>query len=342
MISPLRALTVVEAQSPDCTIGEALAVSFCTRIAASLGAKVLRETPGGSDVTDIPEALSAFLHFGKAERPESGALKDDAPLMALVANRTFVDALPPGDLPAIAVAIGSTAEVRDRPSSEFTLMARSGVLDLIGEAGRTPLPLPGHQPAYAAGLAAYAGLAAAMVRLGRSGGNSERVDVTILDTLLWLNWKSVLSSAWGRPSPTRQGRLGEWPMLRCADGWMACVYRDVDWPALKTLVGDPRLEDERFATRAGRESSRSALFDIIEAAFLRQTRAELTAAAMAFRIPLGPVLDPAELRDDDHYGSRDVFENIKLQDGSVAVLPRLPVKWLSEQPNPGICQEHGA
>lgn len=50
-------------------------------------------------------------------------------------------------------------------------------------------------------------MAAATFRVAQAPGTRERVDVNILDTLLWLNWKSVLSATWHRPPPRRQGRL---------------------------------------------------------------------------------------------------------------------------------------
>ncbi len=58
----------------------------------------------------------------------------------------------------------------ERPASEFTVMALGGLLDMVGDPARAPLALGGHQAAYAAGLAAYTGIAAVLCR-PRVGGN---------------------------------------------------------------------------------------------------------------------------------------------------------------------------
>lgn len=334
MIAPLEGMTVIEARSSECSVSVALALSFCTRIAASLGAQVYGCSWSEKMRYGPTSSLSAFLGAGKAtcDATEIGKMRQDATSpIALVADRAFIDASALDTRPSILVSLSDTAFESDARSSEFTLMARSGILDLIGDPAKSPLPLPGHQPAYAAGLAAYTGMAAAMIRTAGMLDSQERVDVNILDTLLWLNWKSVLSAAWKRPSPRRQGRIGEWPMLRCADGWMALVFRDVEWPALKKLVGDPRLDNSCFETRASREANRTTLFDIVEEMFCRHTRAELTTAALALRVPLGPVLAPHELREDSQYQARNVFEPVQVEGGDLWLLPKLPVNWITPQ-----------
>ena len=161
------------------------------------------------------------------------------------------------------------------PASEFTVLALGGVLNMIGEPDREPLRLGGHQAAYAAGLSAFTGLVAALC--GAARATPEVVRVSLLETAVWLNWKNVATVATGGEAPGRTGRAADWPVLRCADGWVALVYQDADWPAIRELANnDPRLADPAFATAAGRRSRAGEIASIIERYLANMTRAEST------------------------------------------------------------------
>lgn len=327
MSAPLSGITIIEATGVNTPPAVAIAAGFCAKLAAGLGATVLLSAelarrPG------LPDPLRAFLDKGKmvGARDEVAQSAD-----AAIGDARAVDRL--GDSsPPILVALGAANTAPQQGlETEFSLAARTGVLDMIGDPDRAPLPLPGHQPAFAAGLAAYTGLAAALLRRRLDSSYRERVDANIEDVLLWLNWKSVLGESWGVETPTRKGRLTEWPILRCADGWAALVYRDVEWPALKRLVDDSRLDEQRFESREGRHEYRAELFDIVEAAFARFSRAELTRRSLELRLPIGPVLEPHELLTDAQYMSRNIFERLTLGDGTTRPVPRLPVIWHKPQ-----------
>jgi len=97
------------------------------------------------------------------------------------------------------------------------------------------------------------------------------------------------------------------------------VYQEKDWPPLRDLIGDPRLHDPRFASGPSRTANRAALLKVIGPWFAARTRAEITAAAQARRVPLGPVKWPAELLDDAQYRARGFLA----PDG----MPVLPAAW---------------
>ncbi|MCS6891919.1 MAG: CoA transferase [Rhodovarius sp.] len=270
-------LSAQAAQSPH-----GLAAAMAGRLAAAFGAEVYRP-----DGPRAPKgALGRFLDAGKRIGPAPAAV--DAAM---------------GDSGALA---GVSAPVilrfsvfgpgQDPPMSEFGLLALSGLLDIVGEAEGSPWPLAGHQPAYAAGLAGLAALLAAL----RAGGE-ERIEVSLFDVTCWLNWKVAAAMLVLGRIPRRGGARADWFTLPAADGHIALVYQEKDWPALREMLG---LSDPRFDTRAGRLALRREFEAAIRPWFAARTREEITREAQARRIPIGPVRHPAELLSDPQYLAR--------------------------------------
>lgn len=357
MTRPLSGVTVVQAASEGCGLGLRLSAALAGRIAADLGADVvLVEPPEGDPLRRIPpmagdvSALFAFLSAGKRsvvlppaadalERLLGGAavlitdggLARQAALIAALGAR-----LPPSTPRAAAVLtmLGVDAPP-DAPASEFTVMALSGVLDIVGEPDRQPLRLGGHQAAYAAGLAAYTGLAAALCGGPSAKDVPEVVRVSMLETSIWLNWKSV-TNAWATGQATRRSGAGaEWQVIRCADGWVALVYQEGDWPALCKLAGDPRLAAPGYATRELRVGHFGTVAAIIEESFAGMTRRQIHASAQAQRLPLGPVWSEKDLVEDPHNVARGFMASVMLPGGTAVPIPRLPVLWNGESFPPG-------
>jgi crotonobetainyl-CoA:carnitine CoA-transferase CaiB-like acyl-CoA transferase len=168
------------------------------------------------------------------------------------------------------------------------------------------------------------------------GNAAETVHVSLLETAVWLNWKNVATAEGGGAAPSRAGRDSAWPIVRCADGWVALVYRDEDWPTMRELAGnDPRLADPAFAKLAGRQARAAEIASIIEEHFSRLTRAQLHALSMKHKLPLGPVSTPAEALQDPHHLAREFFSTVRLDAQQRVTLPRLPVLWSGEAFLPG-------
>jgi crotonobetainyl-CoA:carnitine CoA-transferase CaiB-like acyl-CoA transferase len=341
-MKPLEGIRVIEVYGPDAALALRLAGSLTGRILADLGAQVsFGEPPEGDVLRRVPpftagggSATFAFLSAGK----HAIRLPDDPAQLIAAHDGAIIDAggfarwCGQAALPAMAVLSMASHGAH---ASEFTVLALSGVLDIVGDPEREPLRLGGHQAAYSAGLSAFTGLLAALC-LARAGAGAPRtVHVNLLDTLLWINWKSVIAGQVAANSPSRQGRAAEWQVLGCADGWLALVYQATDWPALCDLVGDPRLHEERFATVAARRENGRELAALIEAGLSHHTRDEIRSLALARRLPLGPVWSPAELLQDRHYLSRGVFFPAIMPEGAAGMMPSLPVVWNGARFAPG-------
>jgi crotonobetainyl-CoA:carnitine CoA-transferase CaiB-like acyl-CoA transferase len=327
--APLAGIAIVEALSAACPLALRLSASLAGRIAADLGARVVMlEAEGGSPLRrtgpflqDGSSALFAFLAAGKLSATDQPSVA--APLLsradAVIADTQRRDLPQSGPVQVLLSMLAPAAQASAAaaaPHSAFTIMALGGMLDIVGDPRRPPLRLGGHQLAYAGGLAAYAGLVSALLR--RPAPETARV--SLLDVAVWLNWKSVASVACMGAVLSRPGRTAEWPMLRCADGYVALVYQPPDWPALCRLCGDERLNETRFAEPAGRRTHALALADIIESAVGHLTRHELQERALSLRLPLGPVWDTAELKRDPQLLARNFLLAMR-------GIPRLPVLW---------------
>ncbi|MBF9233848.1 CoA transferase [Microvirga alba] len=322
----MSGVTLVETTATDAPEALVHAAGLCGRMAADLGARVIRiEDPGSK-----PSSADLFLHTGKERlstqpRNRAALIADFAKEAdALIVDPASFAAMPEQSCSAIAVILAMSRDAPER-GSEFTVEARSGLLDLVGDPTREPLRLGGHQIGYSGGLAAYLGMIAALLRrkAGLPGGP---VHVDLLDVAVWLNWKTLSTASRTGRAPTRAGAAAEWSVVACSDGYVALVYRVQEWEALKTATNDVRLNDERFQTAAGRRLHRGDLNTILADIFSSKTRSEIRAMALSKKLPLGPVWTPDELRDNPHMIARNFLYLVETGEAPVP-MPTLPVKW---------------
>ena len=341
-------LEVGNAQAPICL---RLATSFAGKIAAELGAKVVKLEPFGGDpiryappfLPSGPEgersALFKFLNTGKTTllMPSDSA-----------AARTAVDALLGARVDGVLLEEDNElrasfaehplalVEIAGWPAgtpavarlSEFTALALGGLLDMIGDPDRKPLRLGGHQASYSAGLSVFTALMALLAERD-TGRRPPPARVSLIETAMWVNWKAIAGiDDEGKP-PTRQGNQSEFQAVRCLDGWIAVVFSVTQFENLRDLVNSPALHHQKFATREGRLKHMPELYRYLEPWFAARTRAEVYQEAQRRGVPLGPVCTPADLITDPQNVARGFI--VSLADASVsgARVPRLPVLWSS-------------
>ena len=180
---------------------------------------------------------------------------------------------------------------------------------MVGEPDRKPLRLGGHQAAYAAGLTAFTGLAAALAARDAKQ-NPPAVRVSLAEVLQWVNWKAASGADASGISPGREGKKSEFQIVPCRDGHVAIVYTVTQWPATRALIADARLDNPKFNTRAGRRQHIGELYAILTPWFADKTRAEIQKRAQANGVPFGPVFSPAELLDTEQYVARGFFADV--------------------------------
>lgn len=311
--------TLLEAPTRDCPLPLRIAMAMTGRIAVDLGARVVKVVGSdgdplfglgarGSEEGALSRFLSArkqTLHLGDVKGNALAAIAADTD--AVITNRA--SNREGGDLPSdVVVELSCFANDDAGKVSEFTVAALAGLLSMVGDPDREPLKLAGHQPAYALGLSAYLGLAAALYARDFGGATRrEIVRANLMDTIVWLNWKAIPMPGADAEPQMRAGAGGEWQVVRCADGYVAIVYQEADWERLCTALDDPRLRDPALAVRVGRLREAGRVASLIEENLLHLTRAEIRQLAIEHRLPLGPVWSPSELTTDTQYAGREFF-----------------------------------
>jgi crotonobetainyl-CoA:carnitine CoA-transferase CaiB-like acyl-CoA transferase len=336
---PLQRFTVLEVNDRDVPLCLRLATSLAGKIAADLGASVIKlEPPQGDPVRRAPpflpqgeSALFQFLNTSKRSVTlESGILAKllgtaDAVLFeepASIAPLARAGRATPIEIAAFPVEMDASA----RPVSEFTLLALSGLLHMVGEPDRKPLRLGGHQASYAAGFTAFTGLAAALAARD-AGQRPPSVRVSLAEVLQWVNWKAASGAEATGASPGREGQNSEFQVVPCRDGHVAVVYTVTQWPATRSLIGDPRLCDSKFDTRTSRRKHVAELYAILLPWFAGRTRAEIQCEAQAKGVPFGPIFSPAELLETEQYVARGFLADLEHPRLGTLRMPQLPVQW---------------
>ncbi len=271
------------------------AVRFATRTAAELGATTSRKG-------DAPERGFGFYDVDEAQTrtdPLAWALAapPDTLRVVLVAGEDHVDLGEGASVVSVAMEPWHTEE---------TLFAESGIATLLGDPEREPLVPSANFGAHTIGYAAFAALAGIAARWRRFGkGDSATVDGP--GVLAWVNWKAAVSASLGREM-NRRGHRAEWPIVTCADGEIALVYTERDWQPLVELVGDPQLEEGRFATFQGRAENRDAYLAILRKWCRRRTKSELMQLFLEHAIPAAPVSTVFDLPHDPLLRHRESFQ----------------------------------
>src|SRR6195256_1465936 len=317
---PLARFTIVEANDADVPLCLRLATSLAAKIAADLGADVLKiEPPGGDPVRSAPPFLpqggSALFQFlNTSKRSLVLDLKTDAGRASLARLLDKADAClfeePASVAPLLRASRATPIEIAARAVSGLVIRALGGRMHMVGEPERKPLRLAGHQASYAAGLTAFTGLAAALAARD-AGQKAPTVRGSLAEVLQWVNWKAASGAQASGVSPGREGRNSEFQIVPCRDGHVAVVYTVTQWPATRALIGDRRLKDPKFVTRASRRKHIAELYDIITPWFADKTRAEIQHAAQSKGVPFGPIFSPAELLDSEQYVTRSFLAEMK-------------------------------
>ena len=335
---PLSGRLVVEHSHAGASPVTRRAIAIAGRIAADLGATVVRDLSAGGGDGDAACGMVAGrfldagkLTFGGARKPGDASVLDALP-RAADAVLTDASELPP-DLARAAVRVVVASGVPTDlgvPEHEVTdtmVLALSGLLDIVGHAGEAPVPLGGAQAAGLAGLAAFSGLVAALAAGGR-----ETVHVSAVETCLWSNWKSYAERLYMGRTPTRQGKLAEWQALPCADGFATLIFLEKDWPAVCRMIGDPRLAVPPLDTQAGRRADMSRVYEIVRPWYALRTRAEIRRLAAAEGLPIAPVLTVGEVIDDRQYAAQRFFAPPAGDDAARAArVPTIPTVWSGER-----------
>lgn len=297
------------------------AAATAGRLAAQMGASVWGSGAGG---------LGPDRAFTVGKRRATPEMLDDPLGWAAASERRILlaaaDTGVGGDTGIGGDRVNAVRITGEGWHTEATLFAASGLADLFGDPVGAPVIPSGE---WAAGTIAYAALGAlASAQALSARGDGDVIDVDGIEALRWVNWKAP-AMAWAGSPVTRQGAAAEWPVLRCADGFVAFVFTARDWKRLVEMVDDDRLRDERFRRSKDRSALRSEYVAVLAEWAATRTKAQLDDLFHRHAIPGASVARPEDLLSDPTLVFREVF-SVESVDGVDVPVPSAPVRVRSE------------
>ncbi|MFJ3503703.1 CaiB/BaiF CoA transferase family protein [Streptomyces sp. NPDC090135] len=356
---PLEGITVV-------AVEQAVAAPFATRQLADLGARVVKiERPDGGDFARGYDTAARGLasHFVWCNRgKESVAIDLKDPRGLALARRlaagadVFLQNLAQGAaarlgldaatlcaahprLVAVDVSgYGAEGPYAHRRAYDMLVQCEAGLVSVTG----TPEhPVKSGIPAadIAAGMYAFSGVLAALVRRGATGRGGP-VEVSLLDSLAEWMGHPLHHGTHGGTAPARTGLahavIAPYDAYPTADGGLVLlsVQNDREWRRLAgQVLGRPGLADDpAFATNAARVAGRAATDAVVAEALAPLTAEEALARLDAAGIACARLNSVAELADHPQLTARDRWREVESPVGPLRTL--LPPIVFPDAPEP--------
>jgi formyl-CoA transferase len=351
---PLAGVRVVEATTT-------WAGPMCGCLLADHGADVVKvEHPAGEVARRSPPFLPgtdppiSFMHATVNRNKKSLALDLRDPrgrdvFLALAARcDVLIENFRPGTLDAwglgyeavrarrpdiVYVSIsgfGQYGPLHERLGYDPLAQAASGFLSLNGSPDGEPVKSPTFLADDLAGLhAAFAAVSA--LRHRDRTGEGQRVDVSLLDAMLFQSTGFLTLGAMGVPLP-RMGNefriAAPANTYRCRDGRiMAGVLLDAHWKRLARLLGRPEAADDpRYASVPERIARRGEVDGWFAAWCAERSVAEALDDLAAAGVPAAPVRSYAEAARDPHVAAREMLQRVPQPDGTPVPVTGPPAK----------------
>ena len=301
---PLEGVTVV-------AVEQAIAGPFASRQLADLGARVIKvERPGSGDFARGYDATVRGLssHFVWVNRSKESLTLDlktaeAASVLRRLLQRAdvFVHNLAPGAIARLGFGsgalraahprlvaceisgYGSSGPYRDRKAYDLLVQSEAGLVSITGTPD-TPSKVGISIADIAAGMYAFSGILAALLRRERTGEGAV-VEVSLFDALAeWMGYPAYYTE-YGGAAPERTGArhaaIAPYGPFTCGDGKVVYLglQNDREWARFCELVlGRPELtHDPRFASNSARVAHQDVLTDLVTAALACTTSSEAAA-----------------------------------------------------------------
>ncbi|WP_262268882.1 CaiB/BaiF CoA transferase family protein [Microvirga yunnanensis] len=313
---------------------------YCARLLADFGAEVaLIEPETGSPIRRMPpfsvqgdEVSLFFWHLNCGKRSVSlnresspGQQQFEALLTAAdvaVLPQGFdadkVSRINPQCIPVHVSAFGDDGPIAHWKGPEIVLQALSGMMNNNGEYGREPLYGTGERASFAAGLAAYIGVLAAL-RARDGTGVGQKVYVDAAETAAAMCFPYVMRHIYNGSVHTRRDQSIPASQVKCRDGWVCIWIYNHRWHAFCTALDLPGVEsDPRFADPLTRRRNWDALFAIIQDRVGDSKAEDLVDLLQRAEVIAAKAYRPSELYHNAHLNSRGFWEEV---DGRVVLGP---------------------
>ncbi len=323
MDGPLAGIRIIE-------FGQMIAVPAATHLLATQGASVIKveNATGGDDLRRYgsqKNGMSGWFANSNAGKRSIGLdLSDDEATAVLWELIETADVFIEGFRPGVVGRLGFGWEEAHKRNPQLVYVSSSGfgpwgpyadrpVYDPVIQAlagwaagqstSEGPTLIRGMVADKVAALTTAQAITSALV--GRSvSGEGRRLEISMLEANLAFNWPDVMMHATLLDDDALHlpNLLQYYQLFKCSDGWISITAgTDSQWQGICNALDRPELAtDERFATAA----ARGADFENYYAAFGEMLSAftvdEALERAQGADVPAVPVLDPAEVADNEH------------------------------------------
>ena len=326
---------------------DGIAGPFCAKMLADYGAEVIRiepprPAPRHYQHLNWSESAALHLHLNLNKKSVTLDLELDRgrELLFDLALRcdVVVESMRPGAVQGLGIdyetlserrpdlvmtsitPFGQTGPYRDWSYTELTVFAMTGAMNREGLPGRPPLRYGGEIAQHFTGVAASAATMGALVGAAMTGVG-DWIDISIFESMTGHPNQIARRGAYAylgeddkRVEPRTAAGSEQYAVgtFRCADGYVNFLPLGPHmWPYIASMIEQTELtEDPRFLTPQDRIDNRPELEGIFQSWLDDHTRYEVFAAAQDAGLPAAPVLQPAEIMDDEHFIQRGYFQTI--------------------------------
>ncbi len=327
--------------------------SYCSKLLADFGAsvkKIIYEGRGdrsasyGPFIDDFRDSKSsAMFHYMNYNKevvpvPEGTQLNEKLLLSADLLIEDFsskdfnfcgldlekIRKLNPDILICSLTPFGRETEWVDKPWSDLTIQALTGMCSVNGEQGKAPLKEPGTESEFITGANAFVASVAALINRDVTGV-SQGVNVSILKSVLH-SYSPYLLAALHTRNPREQQSQGlHFGLIPCKDGYVSLSVRhEPTWEHMWIFFGDPEFsENPKFDTAAKRRINEEELSEILLPILAQYSRKDLLHGLSPLRILVGIANSVSDLLEDEHLKARNAFINYE-SEGKTWQMPGPP------------------
>jgi itaconate CoA-transferase len=175
---------------------------------------------------------------------------------------------------------GATGPYKDKKAYDLLVQCEAGLVSITGTL-ETPSKVGISAADIAAGMYAYSGILAALLRREKTGEGAT-LDISMLEALgEWMSFPAYFAG-YGGEEPKRSGAshaaIAPYGPFECGDGEFVFlgVQNEREWEKFcEQVLESPRLADDaRFASNSERVANREALHEEIESVFARLSEDE--------------------------------------------------------------------
>lgn len=332
----------------------------CGLILADLGADVIKvEPPDGDKTRHLTGSGAGFFSVTNRNKRSIAVDLKTADGLALVRRLiakadVLVENFRAGSLDAIGLDYDSLAKTNpgliyysakgflagpydNRTALDEMAQMMGGLAYMTGPPGR-PLRAGASVNDIMGGMFGVIGILSALRERDRSG-EGELVTSALFENCVYLCAQHMAQfAATGMvpaPMPAREAALAVYDIFDCADAHQLFIgiVSDSQWQRFcEDFDLIDWLDDPDLADNAGRCVARPAFMPRLREIFGQIGRDDLAARCVKLGLPFAPINKPTDLLDDEHLAATQGFLRTRMENGSYANLPALPLTLSGQRP----------